>query len=315
MTTTNNRQYCSLEEETRCGYTVSPQMKRIWNVEIDLLMQLLEVCKKNGLRCWVADGTLLGAVRHQGFIPWDNDIDVVMLRQDYDKLLALEPDTFRHPYFLQSAYSDDSYFHAHAQLRNTDTAGIRPSDCYRPFNQGIFIDIFPLDAVPEDVPARKETIKRIRKITRFLKTKDTPLLLSGRIGLIFRKLKCLWVVKRKGWTAVFAEVDDLLRQGADIQTSRYVAELSFSGDDYLLDKHIFDGTVMLNFENIQVPAPKGYEDYLKTQYGEDYMTPRQVSTAHDDAVFDTARSYKELLPEVRRQYRRSAWQRLVRKFK
>lgn len=307
------KKYCNLEEETRNGYTVSRQMKEVWNVETDLLVQLLDVCQKHNLRVWVADGTLLGAVRHKGFIPWDNDIDVCMLREDYDRLLALPQGTFQKPYFLQSAYSDTHYFRGHAQLRNSDTAGIRPSDSYLPFNQGIFIDIFPLDAVSEDMERRKVITKSVRKTTRFLKTMDTPLFLSGRWGLVFRKWRCRWAVKQRGWEAIYREgVDDMLRS-TDMDDCRYVAEISFSAYDSLLDKHIFDDTVMLDFESIKVPAPGDYEKYLRTQYGDDYMTPRQVSTAHDDAVFDAHHSYRELMPAVRRQYRKKQLAKLFGK--
>lgn len=287
-------------------------MKQVWAVEVDLLQQLLDVCRKHHLRVWVADGTLLGAVRHKGFIPWDNDIDVVMLREDYDRLLALPADTFRPPYFLQTPYTDKRYYHAHAQLRNSDTAAIRPSDSHRPFNQGIFIDIFPLDAVSEDEEQRRHVMRRVRKVTRFLHAYDTPILLSGRIGLVFRKWKCRWQVWRKGWQTIYSEVDDMLRT-ADIRQCPYVAEICFSGYDFLLDKHIFDDTVMLPFENIEVPAPKDYDAFLRAVYGDSYMTPLQTGTAHDDMIFDTTRSYRDLLPQARRQYRKQQLRKLFGK--
>jgi len=286
----------------------SCEMKQLWAVETDLLVQLLDVCRKHGLRCWVADGTLLGAVRHKGFIPWDNDIDVCMLRDDYDRLLQIGQDAFKHPYFLQTPYTDIRYYHAHAQLRNSETAAIRPSDSYRPFNQGIFIDIFPLDAVSEDMEKRQYVARRVRKVTRFLHTYDTPILLSGRIGLVIRKWKCRWQVWRKGWQSIYSEVDDVLR-ATDMSQCRHVAEIGFSGYDFLLDKHIFDDTVMLPFEGIEVPAPKEYDRFLRTVYGDNYMTPLQMGTAHDDMLFDTKRSYRDLLPLARRLY----WQKQLRK--
>ena len=287
-------------------------MKAVWAVEVDLLVQLLDVCREHNLRVWVADGTLLGAVRHKGFIPWDNDIDVCMLRDDYDRLLQIGPDAFKRPYFLQTPYTDKRYYHGHAQLRNSETAAIRPSDSYRPFNQGIFIDIFPLDAVSEDEEQRRYVMRRVRKVTRFLHAYDTPILLSGRIGLVFRKWKCRWQVWRKGWQNIYREVDDVLRS-TDIQQSQNVAEISFSGYDFLLDKHIFDDTVMLPFEGIEVPAPKDYDGFLRAVYGDNYMTPLQTGTAHDDVLFDTTRSYRELLPEARRLYQQKQLRKLFGK--
>ena len=79
----------NLEPETRNGYYISADMKKVWAVEMQLLKKLLEVCEKHHLRIWAEGGTLLGAVRHHGYIPWDDDIDMAMLRDDYDKLQAI----------------------------------------------------------------------------------------------------------------------------------------------------------------------------------------------------------------------------------
>lgn len=301
-----------LKEENRGGYVVPAEMKEAWAVQMDLLNQLVNVCKTYGLRVWVTDGTLLGAVRHHGFIPWDDDIDVMMLREDYDKLLALGNDVFEEPYFLQDAYSDIDYCHGHAQLRNSRTTAIRPSDSFQQFNQGIFIDIFVLDAVPEDEAKRVATNKESRRIRRFLKAKNTSILYSGRLTLIGRKIKARKAVKKQGWQNIYKKSEDILRS-VSLEDCRYVAERSFSGDTYLHDKHIFDETVWLDFENMKVPAPKKYHEYLVGQFGKEYMTPLQIATGHGSLVIDTSRSYKEILPQVRKDYKRSLFKRLWKK--
>ena len=166
----------NLEEETICNYKVSSEMKKVWNVELELLKKLDEVCKKNNLRYFGDSGTLLGAVRHNGFIPWDDDIDVVMLREDYDKLIEIGNKEFNDPFFLQSAYSDTGYYREHAQLRNSNTSGILVYEGNSvEFNQGIFLDIFPLDEISSSAIERGLKclkIKIYRKIFKLMFLKD-----------------------------------------------------------------------------------------------------------------------------------------------
>ena len=95
-----------LQEEVRNNYVISSNMKKVWAVELDLLKKFIELCEKYQLTYWVGFGTLLGAVRHHGFIPWDDDMDVWMPRADYERLLQLTPDVIGEPYFLQTTMND-----------------------------------------------------------------------------------------------------------------------------------------------------------------------------------------------------------------
>lgn len=104
-------------EKTECGYTVKHDMKELWAVELDLLNELLKCCKKQNIRVFAAFGTLIGAVRHNGFIPWDDDIDVWMLREDYNRFLRTAD--FSDPYFLQTEETDIGFSRAFARLRNS----------------------------------------------------------------------------------------------------------------------------------------------------------------------------------------------------
>ena len=291
---------------------IMAELKDIWAVELDLLRVFLQYCERHGLRCWVEGGTLLGAVRHKGFIPWDDDVDLAMPREDYDRMCRIGNEGLEEPYFLQTAYSDTDYHRGHAQFRRSDTAAIRPSDCYQPFNQGIFIDIFPLDAAPDDRALVHEHRKRCLKILKLLKAKNTHCITSGRLTLVFRKLKARWMVKKMGWTTIYEKAEEEMRALARMPHTK-VGELTSLGEDKLWDKSIFAETVMLPFENLMVPAPKGWDAFLRVSFGDDYMTPIQAPSMHGEVVFDTERSYKEVLPEVQRDYRRSMWRRLKKK--
>lgn len=304
-------------------YAVPELMKKVWQVELDLLQRLVEVCQEHHLRMWLDFGTLLGAVRHKGFIPWDDDIDVCMPRPDYDRLVEIGREAFKEPYFLQSAYSDKDYYRGHAQLRNSRTTGVRPSDSYQPFNQGIFIDIFVLDGVPEGegksekgkVKSEAEELSRwVRKKLRYLKAKNCAILASGRLSLVFRKWKCRHEVKRRGWATMFKEIEDRLREHP-FDECRQVAEISFCGLDFVMDRDIFNETVWLDFEDLKVPAPSGWDRMLRIEIGDDYMTPRMTGTSHGEVIFDTEKSYVETLPAIRAAYRRSALKRLWEKIK
>ncbi|MGI6243726.1 MAG: LicD family protein [Prevotella sp.] len=300
-------------DEVRSGYQVSAEMKKIWAIQLELLRQLLDVCQANGLRCWVDGGTMLGAVRHHGYIPWDDDLDVCMPRPDYDRLVQIGPSAFQSPSFFQSAYTDVDYFRGHAQLRNSDTTAIRPSESYRKFNQGIFIDIFPLDGVPEDADEARRVVRQSRKIQRLLKAAHLNVLYSGRWLQIFRKYKSKYLIRKYGWENIYKRSEDCLRN-TPVESSRYWAELSFAGTDFTYEAKAFDHTEWMDFENMKVPVPGDYDSCLRRQYGDNYMTPIHAVTSHGNVVFDTEHSYKEMAPAIFKAFKQQSVRRLCKKF-
>ena len=136
-----------LSPETRCGYEISSKMKKIWAIELDLLVQFERVCNKYGIKYVALWGTALGAVRHNGFIPWDDDIDVGMDRENYNRFCNVAKNEFCYPYFFQNPYSDRRHFAPLARLRNSrTTAAIQGFDTLD-YNNGIYIDIDILDGL------------------------------------------------------------------------------------------------------------------------------------------------------------------------
>jgi lipopolysaccharide cholinephosphotransferase len=133
-----------LKEEERDEFLVTEKQKKVWAVELDMLLKFDSICKKHGLTYFLMFGSLLGAIRHQGFIPWDDDVDVGMPRKDYDKLLTLT-DEFEMPYFLQTPYTDEGYYYSYAKIRNSNTSGITQQFRFQEINWGLMLDVYPID--------------------------------------------------------------------------------------------------------------------------------------------------------------------------
>mgnify|MGYP002626916703 CR=1 FL=1 len=259
-----------LKEEVRDGYKVTSEMKKVWAIEIDLLLKLIDCCKKNNLKIWVCYGTLLGAVRHKGMIPWDDDIDVYMPRDDYNKLLSLDPEYMGKPYFIQSPYSDPKYFRSFARFRNSNTAVIEDPKNPRvpPYNSGIYLDIFPLDGM--DAPLA--TIKRRNSFIKFISTighaysvniNPNPVLriMNKLLHLPFVPFKTKWLFTWVKKIASKEEWEITSKVGMNIH-------IPYPIERCIFDKEDFKKTIWLPFEFFTVPVPAGYDNILRISYGD-----------------------------------------------
>ncbi len=302
-----NGQIMNLETEVRCGYTVPKEMKQVWALQMELAQVLLDVCKRNGLKCWMECGTLLGAVRHQGFIPWDDDIDFVMLRKDYDKLVSIAEQEFKHPYFLQTTYSDKRNYCGHGILRHMESTALCSYELDREYCRGIDIDIFVLDGYLENPVLRflhrTATMivkKSIRGELADLKEKTS---LGKRIIAILSKGLYHFVDYRKG----FALYEKLFRM-VDADKTKRVSVLSYkySTHHFIRKRSSYDEQVWIPFEDTKFPAPTDTHDALVCYFGEDYMTPKHLPTDHGQRYLDTTRPYPEVVEELKQHPERFA---------
>ncbi|MBO5167933.1 MAG: LicD family protein [Phascolarctobacterium sp.] len=288
------------KEEYRSGYLVTRDIKELWAIELDLLVKFDEVCRKYQIRYFLAYGTLLGAVRHKGFIPWDDDIDVVIFREDYDKLISIAEVEFNDLYLLQSAYTDKNYMRGHFQLRNTKTCMMLPYEAkIVEFNQGVFLDIFVLDGLVKDECLLKKQLVEMNRIRRLMKH-----ITYRNSTNMFKKM--IKKIKAKYVEIIFGSVKELFDRYSKIaewySDSEDVEILMFRYKIEECERYKrcwYDDVCYMEFEGMSFPVPKCYDEVLKVGYGEDYMTPKQVGTSHGKLIVSTVKTFSEVLKEMR----------------
>lgn len=289
------RKKFNLDEEVLCDYKVSSKMKKVWKVELDLLEAFIKVCQKYHLNYFLYGGTLLGAIRHDGFIPWDDDIDVGMLREDYNKLLEIAPKEFHEPYFFQTSFND-SVFRGHAQLRNSETAAIIKNDIHLNFNQGIFIDIFVIDKVPNGRLFQNIFYTRLKIYNFFLKS-YYHLSQKGRSKREMIRLGLSRILfKFVSFESLFKKYNCLSQKYNKRENCKYCTDamfiLAFKNDIVLYTD--YQDLTTHAFEYLECSVPKNYDRILRTIYG-DYTVIKKGTQTHKLMILDPEKSYKEYL--------------------
>lgn len=258
------------EPEEQCGFWVDENRKKVWAIEIDLYKEFERVCKKYGLPYFTDGGTTLGAVRHGGFIPWDDDLDVCMPRSAYNKLKSLSNE-FNSPYFLQSPMTDEEYGYSFLRLRNSNTTVVVEPFNYCKFNQGIYIDIFPLDKVTEeDYLWRREQIHElIMKNSAYMRRnyKDKS---ERDIALIEK-----YISKDILPCEVFAEIENIATIDEEKNTEylSLLVSTQYAPEKKIWSRRIFDSAIDKEFNGIKVKIPVGYDEQLQIYFGNYWEYP------------------------------------------
>ncbi len=252
--------------ETICDFFVDERRKKLWALNIDLLLEVGRVCRKYNLNYYLIGGALIGAVRHHGFIPWDDDIDIAMPRKDYEIFLQ-HFDEFKSPYFLQTPYTDDGYFFAHARLRNSNTTFIQRPFCYCNYNMGVFVDILPLDNFQETDEG--ETL--FHELERNIIQNSTAMKLSNAKP----NAKDIERIKKYEYQnpfEVFETIQKIGKSFSDRETDDYclTCGVVYGFHKSLFEKKAFEKTKYVEFEGVEVPIPSGYDSILTRIFG-DYM--------------------------------------------
>lgn len=290
-----------LQKETRCDYVVSEQIKAVWAVELDLYVELKRVCDKHHLTLLGDGGTVLGAVRHGGFIPWDDDMDLLMPREDYDRLCAIASEEFTYPYFWKTETTDPGCLRGHAQLTNSETTAILSSekDSLIDTNKGIFIDVFQFDNVPDDLAERTTFVERVIRLRHdmvryavWFYGKNTS---SGFKGIAKNILFPIFKLFNKQYCNRYFERYELLRHKYEKDTTAEWANLGImydteSWDRFVIRKDWYNQIKKVRFEFIEIEIPGEYGAYLNHVYGDWHKMVRGTSQ-HGSVLFDPYTPY------------------------
>ena len=286
-------------DEIRSSILVTSHKKKLWNVQIGLMEEFARICKKHDLRWFAIGGTLLGAARHKGFIPWDFDIDVIMFRPDYNKFQQVAAEEVQSPYFLDVWYNyrlesegaslndaeGDFQFITFEQeqayvsrwltqwpsirLRDNRTTMIESPE--RNFiNQGIWIDIFPLDPLPPFANTEQATLFEMAQVLLLATAAPLQIKKAMQAGqnLLFDydELKEFLSYPYRERGKIF---DYFMNK--NFFMSERVGDIRdyciTTGQKYYQSKDFTDVT-WLPFEKVEVPAPVGYESVLSDYYGD-----------------------------------------------
>lgn len=271
---------------------IKKELRNLQMVEFNTLIELDRVCKKLDLRYYLFSGTLLGAVRHKGFIPWDDDIDVVMLRADYDRLREEAPKELREQYFLQSLDTDSDCPIFHTKLRDSNTTFIETPVAQHKMNHGIYIDIFPLDNFPNNSYIQKILWALLSVIGNMALLKVYPMKRNTILKEIAQKVVDVFPIS---WQKLFRMYINLCKMIK--KKTKYVAFSTWPTDPlnhilYLEDW--FHNPTFLPFEGVQLPVPEFYKEILTQLFGDYHkMPPVEERIPHHGTSFtNTTESYR-----------------------
>jgi len=239
-------------------------------IQLNILKTVSDFCKTNNITFFLMYGTLLGAVRHKGFIPWDDDVDICMMRSDFEKFIK----TFnvkQKRFVVKSRMIDQSFPYYFAKICDPETSLQEIVD-EKVFDVGINIDLFPMDSVPSDRKQQKKMWKEIMRIRR----KIVFLTIDKKKSRVWYK-RCIIVLANKLYAKnsaahLYRKLEEIVMKYCYLPSDSVIEVMTPYGINSILKKSFFDYAILVQFEGISMPIPSGYEVILTRLYG-NYMVP------------------------------------------
>lgn len=265
------------------------QLKTLQKIELEMLIEINRICKKNHIHYSLTGGTLLGAVRHGGFIPWDDDADISMLRSEYIRFRkACETDLDHSRFYFQDIETTEGYRWGYGKIRRKDSVFLREHQEDMPYEQGIFIDIFPRDGIPDGI-----FLSRIHRAACFLLRKA----LWSEVGKIADKnvvrrflFRCISIIPRTYLVNCYRK----LITWSNRKKTKYVRALTFPLPNNIpgYDCEWYRGYTSIRFEDQKLMVERSYIEWLKREFG-DYMKlpPKEKQKVHPISKISFPKEY------------------------
>lgn len=256
------------------GIAITQEERRSLQLsELEILKMFRKLCEKHKLQFYLTAGTLLGAVRHKGFIPWDDDIDVVMPREDYDRLRLLYQSELHEDYYWQDSFTEKNFPYFYAKIRKQGTEVEEPGMKNFHIRNGISIDIFPLDICPNQDRNARFFFRIITLLSYAYAMKvdrNFPLMSKKKyVQLVYRFLQLLPISLLR---SIREKIVWLCRKwGSGKRLCTVGGVHGYPAETY--EAAWFVGDVKLPFEGDLYPAPQGWDFLLKNMYGNYWNAP------------------------------------------
>ncbi|MGN8653853.1 LicD family protein [Blautia obeum] len=265
---------------------------RVWRVEQEILDVFHEICVENKLKYTLAYGTLLGAVRHKGFIPWDDDIDVMMPRDDYEKLLVLWKKKAPEEYILLDYHDIEDYTNNFAKIRKDHTTFIQDEcELGKTYHKGIFIDIFPCDRVATGKFGKK--IQFLACAINLLYTRGYKSSTGGLIGRIEGRLL---KTKKQNYKHRREKAEKIIKKWNNKTENEFIAPCTIECCKKYYPADMFENLTLIKFNENTYMAVRDADTILRIEYGDYMRMPPENERVwkHHPRMIDFEHNYEEL---------------------
>ncbi len=258
--------------------------------ELSLLAAFLEVCEACRLRYFLVCGSALGAVKYGGFIPWDDDIDVALPREDYEIFLKQAPERLPDYLFLQNYHTDPAFPQIYSKLRDSRTTCIEESSRFLPIHHGIGLDIFPLDGYPASKTAQFRLELGKKWYLHLLGSAFAPP--RDPLHRLEYRVKRFFGVHRRT-AQIAASYDSLVRRYPTEGSQIWCNHGSWQGRQEYTERDVYGTGTEGVFAGIRVRLPRDWDTYLQGKYGNYHSDPppEKQRSHHRYSVVDFSRSY------------------------